>query len=90
MDARAIRAECLDILLRMKELKASDADHLRNDETADLDLVNLSFDSLTLLEFCMQLEAKAGLIVEPADILGETTLNAVIRLLAARGMAETR
>ncbi|HEY5080476.1 MAG TPA: acyl carrier protein [Bauldia sp.] len=90
MDSRTIRKECLDILQRMKELPPADADRLRADEAADLDLINLSFDSLTLLDFCLELEERTGLIIEPADVLAETTLNAVVKLLADRGQAGNR
>ena len=86
MDSRTIRKECLDILQRMKELPPADADRLRADEAADLDLINLSFDSLTLLDFCLELEERTGLIVDPADVLAETTLNAVVKLLSYRGV----
>ncbi len=86
MDSRTVRKECLDILQRMKELLPADADRLRADETADLDLINLSFDSLTLLDFCLELEERTGLIVDPADVLAETTLNAVVKLLSYRGV----
>jgi acyl carrier protein len=84
VDSRTVRKECLDILQRMKELLPADADRLRADETADLDLINLSFDSLTLLDFCLELEERTGLIVDPADVLAETTLNAVVKLLSSR------
>jgi acyl carrier protein len=90
VDSRTIRKECLDILQRMKELPPADADRLRADEAADLDLINLSFDSLTLLDFCLELEERTGLIIEPADVLAETTLNAVVKLLADRGQAGNR
>jgi acyl carrier protein len=86
VDSRTVRKECLDILQRMKELLPADADRLRADETADLDLINLSFDSLTLLDFCLELEERTGLIVDPADVLAETTLNAVVKLLSSRGV----
>jgi len=43
-----------------------------------------------LLDFCLELEERTGLIIEPADVLAETTLNAVVKLLADRGQAGNR
>jgi acyl carrier protein len=64
-----IRSVIVDILARMGEIEPDTADELRSDSGRDLPLVQLNFDSLAMLDFCLQVETAVGAVINPDELL---------------------
>ena len=84
MSPEQLRAECITVLATMGEITSDVAANLAQDVSADLDFARLTFDSLSVLDFCIRLEEKAGIYVEPADLAYATGLNQFVRTVAVR------
>lgn len=79
-----LRPAILDILLRMGEIQPDKAEELRADGAADLPLVQLNFDSLAMLDFCLQVETATGAVINPDELLGLHSLRELEAELARR------
>jgi acyl carrier protein len=84
MEERVLRAECLEILQQIQEIAGANAERLLADDTVDLDFAGLTLDSLLLLDFCVRLEERTGIAVEPVDLLSVSSLNEFVKRVAPR------
>jgi acyl carrier protein len=77
----------IDTLLQMKELTVDKAEALRAEPTADLELGGVNFDSLTAMDFCLQIEAATKVVIDPDELAEIASLNALASVLSQRQSA---
>jgi acyl carrier protein len=78
-----------DIIAALTRLRLLDGRSDLAAGEADLNFVDLGMDSLTVLDFCMQLEDRTGLSIEPADLVGHPSLNALAALLEEKAAGQS-
>lgn len=83
-DRAALRSTVIAAMLEIGELTDAEAAALGADPACDFDLAGVNFDSLVVLDFCLKIENAAGVIVDPADIVGIQTVNELAGVLAER------
>ena len=79
-----LRFSILRILTAMGEITQAEADKLNATDDADMDLVKLTFDSLALLDFCLQVETTIGPVIDPDEIAELHSLSELEAELARR------
>ncbi len=50
----------------------------------DITFVELEFDSLTAIEFCLEIEDRIGIEIDPGDLLSNPSVNALSSLLRSK------
>jgi acyl carrier protein len=51
----------------------------------DMPLADLGMDSLDTIEWCMEVETRSGIEIDPGDLVAHSTMRALVGLLAERG-----
>ena len=77
LDRPALRSTVIDTLLRMGELNRVEAAELTADPRADFELGRVNFDSLVVLDFCLQIETATGIVIDPDEVAQIKTVNAL-------------
>lgn len=84
LTASTLRPLLVDILFGMGEVtEAQRADLTASPET-DIDLARLNFNSLTMLDFCLQVETSTDIVFEPDELVTLETLAAVEAAILAK------
>ncbi len=78
MDAARHRRDIVLVLAKLGLLPQAEA---RDGPASDLMFADLKMDSLTVLDFCVNLEERTGLEIEPADLAAHPSLDALAALL---------
>ena len=90
LTAKALRPLLVDILFRMGELTEAQGADLNASLDSDIDLARLNFNSLTMLDFCLQVETNTDIVFEPDELVTLETLSAVeAAILAKRPAAKS-
>lgn len=76
------RNQIIATLAEMGQVEDARRQQLLASGDDDLDFVELEMDSLTALDFCVNLEDALKRTVEPADLIDHPSLNALARHLA--------
>ncbi len=74
-----------DIVSIMIDLGLVEEPEATDTPPSDVQFADLGMDSLTVLDFCMQLEEKTGLSVEPGDLASHPSLHALAAFLEEKG-----
>ena len=59
----------------MGELNRDQAAELAADPRADFELERVIFDSLVVIDFCLQIETTTGIVIDPDEIAEIKTVN---------------
>ena len=90
LTAKALRPLLVEILFRMGELTEAQGTDLNASLDSDIDLAMLNFNSLTMLDFCLQVETHTDIVFEPDELVTLETLGAVeAAILGKRPSRET-
>ena len=54
------------------------------DDAADLSFSELEMDSLAAMEFCIEIEERSGVEIDPADLIRYPSVVALASMLSAR------
>ena len=79
-----LRAQVVEILHGIGELTDEQAATLGADPARDLDFGQLTFDSLNVLGFCLDLETKLGVVLNPDELVEIPSLKALETVLRER------
>jgi acyl carrier protein len=86
-DEQGLRVRVVEILLSIGELNEDQARSLGSDPGVDLDFAQLTFDSLNVLGFCLDLETKLGVALSPDEMVEIPSLKALEAILRERNPA---
>ena len=70
-----LRPLLVEIMLSMGEITDEQAAILIASPDSDMDLARLNFNSLTMLDFCLKIETKTGIVFEPDELVELETLR---------------
>ncbi len=76
-----LRAQVVEILHGIGELNDEQAAALGADPGGDLDFGQLTFDSLNVLGFCLDLETRLGVVLSPDEMVEIPSLKALEAIL---------
>jgi acyl carrier protein len=76
-----LRTQVVEILHGIGELNDEQAATLAADPGSDLDFGQLTFDSLNILGFCLDLETKLGVALSPDEMIEIPSLRALETIL---------
>jgi acyl carrier protein len=68
----------------MGEIEQAQADELVADPNADLDLIRVNFESLTVIDFCLRIETSTGIAIDPDEMAAFRMLSELEAALVAR------
>ena len=74
----------------MGELNRDQAAELAADPRADFELERVIFDSLVVIDFCLQIETTTGIVIDPDEIAEIKTVNELEGVLLGSGSASAR
>jgi acyl carrier protein len=77
----SLRAQVVEILHGIGELNDDQAKALTANPGSDLDFGQLTFDSLNVLGFCLDLETKLGVVLSPDEMVEIPSLAALETVL---------
>lgn len=89
LTATNLRSLLVDILFAMGELTEAQGADLNASLDNDIDLARLNFNSLTMLDFCLQVETNTDIVFEPDELVTLETLSAVEAAILAKRPAAT-
>lgn len=75
MDRGSLRSRIIETLLEMHEINQDQAAELSADPRADFELERVVFDSMVVIDFCMQIETTTGIVIDPDEIAEIKTFN---------------
>ena len=87
IDARICVVQALKAL-QGQPVRTELADHLLQ-PSGDLPVADLGLESLDTIEWCMEIESRAGIEIDPADFVGLKTVSEIMAVVADR-IAATR
>jgi acyl carrier protein len=79
-----LRPMLVNILLAMGELTDEQGVYLNASLDNDVGLAQLNFNSLTMLDFCLQVETSTDIVFEPDELVTLETLRAVETAILAK------
>lgn len=79
-----LRPVLIDILVGMGEIDESQSAGLVARPDGDLNLAQLNFDSLTMLDFCLKVETATEIILDPDELVELQSLRALEAAILAR------
>jgi acyl carrier protein len=79
-----LRPILVEILIGMGEVKPQSGASLIESPDSDMDLTQLKFDSLTMLDFCLKVETQTEIIIDPDELLRLSSLSALEALLLGK------
>lgn len=87
LTATTLRPLLVNILFAMGELSEAQRADLNASLDNDIDLARLNFNSLTMLDFCLQVETHTDIVFEPDELVTLETLSAVEAAILAKSPA---
>lgn len=82
--ATARRAILASIHFATGALNAPELARIELEPDTDLEFAALTFDSLAMMEFCMDLEDKVGIEIDLGDLAAHRSVNRLAAYIAAR------
>ena len=70
-----LRPTLVDILVGMGEIDEAQGSGLRAAPGSDISLAQLSFDSLTTLDFCLKVETATEIVIDPDELVALQSLR---------------
>jgi acyl carrier protein len=86
MTEEAVRELIVETLRKVKH-GANDAELAAQMRAPDFDmnLADLGMDSLDTIEWCMEVETRSGIEIDPGDLVAHSTMRSLVGLIAERG-----
>ena len=82
-DEPALRTAVIDAMIAVGAL-TSEQGHEYASSGEDFSFQSLVLDSLGVMDFCNELEAKLGMAIEPSDILENANCHGLVSFLGKR------
>ena len=83
MTVTEVRRTVIESMLACGMISEPEHQRLQSDENADVDLASLQIDSIKIVDWCMDLEAKLNREVQIEELVENDSLNKLSRYLSA-------